>query len=1167
MIRNNPKLLATLEKLMQVQQKGQQDMQEVQKAGQQQSMNTAMLSLLGKIQGLTGPQGPKPVKGVDYFTPAEIQAFLETVTPIKGKDYFTDPEIAALLQAVTPVKGRDYRDGIDGQNGKTGAAGPVGPPGESVDTLDMYDIAVEEAALACKKMMQDCMVMVEKDRDMLGPYTLNVESVQDLDVLQRKGDQWIGVKLPMGGNPATPYWAGRGENRIAALDEGTQIAELTKSLNFVGAGVTATQLDGAVTVTIAGGSGSGDVAGPASAIANNVALFDGTTGKLIKDSGLALSGSNTGDQTNISGNAATVSTNANLTGDVTSVGNASTLANIPAISGVNLTNLNASNLASGTVAPARLGTGSGGSTKFLREDSTFQTISGGGDALVANPLSQFAATTSLQLKGVISDETGSGALVFATSPTLVTPVLGAASATTINKVTLTAPATASTITATDGTTTTLSGGTHSGTNTGDVANTAVTTGKLSQFAATTSAELAGVISDETGSGALVFATSPTLVTPLLGTPTSGNLANCTFPTLNQNTSGSAATLTTPRAINGTNFDGSAPITITAAAGTLTGTTLNSTVVTSSLTSVGAQAQALNMNSHVINNVTDPSAAQDAATKNYVDTVAQGLSAKQSVIVATAAALPSNVYNNGSSGVGATLTGVATGVLTVDGVAVALNNRIIIKNEVAGANNGIYLCTVAGAIGVAYVLTRTTDGDTSAELDGAFVFVESGTANTATGWVIANSGAITIGTTAITWTQFSGAGTYSAGTGLTLTGTQFTIDTTITVDKTTAQTLTNKTLTSPILTAPALGTPASGVMTNVSGTAASLTAGNVTTNANLTGDVTSVGNATTLTNAPGIAKVLTGYTSGAGPVAATDSILQAIQKLNGNDATNANLTGVITSSGNATSIASQTGTGTKFVVDTSPTLVTPILGVASATSIATSAATPLKLTNGQLVNIAVTSQTVGATTLTIPDLASVVDEFTFKTKSQTMSNKTFVAPALGTPASGTLTNATGLPIAGLVASTSTALGVGSVELGHATDTTLSRSAAGVLAVEGVVIPSISSTNTLTNKRITPRVGTTTSSATPTINTDNVDYYSLTAQTADITSFTTNLSGTPTDGQKLWIAITGTAARAITWGASFEASTTALPVTTVTTARLDVGFVWNVATSKWRCVASA
>ena len=90
-------------------------------------------------------------------------------------------------------------------------------------------------------------------------------------------------------------------------------------------------------------------------------------------------------------------------------------------------------------------------------------------------------------------------------------------------------------------------------------------------------------------------------------------------------------------------------------------------------------------------------------------------------------------------------------------------------------------------------------------------------------------------------------------------------------------------TSPTLVTPALGTPSALVGTNITGTATAFTASNVTTNANLTGDVTSVGNATTLTNAPVIAKVLTGYVSGAGTVAATDSILQAIQKLNGNAA--------------------------------------------------------------------------------------------------------------------------------------------------------------------------------------------------------------------------------------------------------------------------------------------
>ena len=142
-------------------------------------------------------------------------------------------------------------------------------------------------------------------------------------------------------------------------------------------------------------------------------------------------------------------------------------------------------------------------------------------------------------------------------------------------------------------------------------------------------------------------------------------------------------------------------------------------------------------------------------------------------------------------------------------------------------------------------------------------------------------------------------------------------------------------------------------------------------------------------------------------------------------TNANLTGHITSTGNAailgaftslqllTALSDETGTGAAVFAG-SPTFTgTPILSTASATSLATSAATPFLLTNGQLVNIALTSQTVGATTLTIPDFANVVDEFTFKTKAQTMSNKTFVAPALGTPASGVLTNVTGLPTAGLV----------------------------------------------------------------------------------------------------------------------------------------------------------
>lgn len=213
-------------------------------------------------------------------------------------------------------------------------------------------------------------------------------------------------------------------------------------------------------------------------------------------------------------------------------------------------------------------------------------------------------------------------------------------------------------------------------------------------------------------------------------------------------------------------------------------------------------------------VPTPSNDTDAATKVYVDGVAQGLSIKESVQVATDAALPANTYANGASGVGATLTAVATGVLTVDGVAVALNDRVLVKNEVTAANNGIYLCTVAGAIGVAYVLTRSVNMNQAAEIPGAFTFTENGTVNDAAGFVVADAGPFTIGTTAINWTQFSGAGQITAGNGISKSGNTLSIDTSVTVDKTTAQTLTNKTLTSPTLTTPALGTPASGVMTNV-----------------------------------------------------------------------------------------------------------------------------------------------------------------------------------------------------------------------------------------------------------------------------------------------------------------------------------------------------------------
>lgn len=121
---------------------------------------------------------------------------------------------------------------------------------------------------------------------------------------------------------------------------------------------------------------------------------------------------------------------------------------------------------------------------------------------------------------------------------------------------------------------------------------------------------------------------------------------------------------------------------------------------------------------------------------------------------------------------------------------------------------------------------------------------------------------------------------------------------------------------------------------------------------------------------------------------------------------------------------------------------------------------------------------------------------------------------------------------------------------------------------VKIPTISSTDALTNKRVTPRVTTITSSATPTINTDNCDAVTITAQAGAITSMTTNLSGTPNNFDELIIRIkdNGTA-RAITWGSSFEAKGVALPTTTVISKVLTVAFIYDSVTSKWGCVGSA
>jgi hypothetical protein len=148
--------------------------------------------------------------------------------------------------------------------------------------------------------------------------------------------------------------------------------------------------------------------------------------------------------------------------------------------------------------------------------------------------------------------------------------------------------------------------------------------------------------------------------------------------------------------------------------------------------------------------------------------------------------------DGGTGVGATLTITATGVLTIDGVTLALNDRVLVKNQTVATQNGIYTVTTAGATGVAAILTRSTDADNHIAgqvAAGDFVFVDQGTtyanqqwAQTETGTATTPARGIKIGTDSLAYAQIGAGTTYTASSGITLTGTNFTLDTAVAARK-------------------------------------------------------------------------------------------------------------------------------------------------------------------------------------------------------------------------------------------------------------------------------------------------------------------------------------------------------------------------------------------------
>lgn len=185
------------------------------------------------------------------------------------------------------------------------------------------------------------------------------------------------------------------------------------------------------------------------------------------------------------------------------------------------------------------------------------------------------------------------------------------------------------------------------------------------------------------------------------------------------------------------------------------------------TATGVGGVAVDAGGFLISNVATPVSDTDAANKAYVDAARSGLDVKQSVRLATAAALAANTA--AGSGVGKTLTADANGALSVDGVAVAVGNRILVKDETPASDNGIYVVTDAGSAGTPYILTRATDFDQNAEVTaGAFTFVTEGSTYADTGWVLITNDTITVDTTGLAFAQFSSTVAYTFDQGLSLT---------------------------------------------------------------------------------------------------------------------------------------------------------------------------------------------------------------------------------------------------------------------------------------------------------------------------------------------------------------------------------------------------------------
>ena len=590
------------------------------------------------------------------------------------------------------------------------------------------------------------------------------------------------------------------------------------------------------------------------------------------------------------------------------------------------------------------------------------------------------------------------------------------------------------------------------------------------FAATANsvagANVTGTVSAATTAGTVTTAAQPNITSvgtltslAVTGNITSGNVSGTTgaFTTVTGAGSGitslsatniSSGTLAQARlansslTVNGTAITLGGSGTVTANAETLTGTSLNATVVGSSLTSVGTLASLavtgnanagnlntsglvlatgnvtggnlttsgilsvtgtgvssiagnLDMTGNYVINLATPVNPTDAATKQYVDDVAQGLNVHDSCNAATTTTLATIsggtvTYDNGTAGVGATLTTTGS-YTTIDGVTLSNGMRILVKNEATAANNGIYVVTSST------VLTRAADFNSVPEVEsGDFTFITAGTTYDNTGWVQTDT-VTTIGTSSINFVQFSGAGTYTAGSGLTLTGTVFSVNVaqpTIT----SVGTLTSLAVTGNITSGNVSGT--TGAFTTVTGAGSGITALNATNissgtlaqarlaNSSLTvnGTAISLGGSGTVT---ANAETLTGTSLNATVVGSSLTSVGTLASLS--------VTGNITSgnvSGTTGAFTTVTGAGSGITA-------------LNATNISSGTLAQARLANAA-VTLGSTALTLGSTVTTVAGLTSVtsttfVGALTGAATSATTAGTVTTAAQPNITSTGTLTS--------------------------------------------------------------------------------------------------------------------------------------------------------------------